>query len=274
MTDLSIPGIHYGLSNEAYHASPGISNSGLSLIAESPATYIWNRDAPVDEEKTKALDMGTAIHCLLLEPDEFKDRFIIAPEFNRRTTKGKEEEQEFISSCAELGKTIMTHEEGRKLNLMRDSVMAHPDARRLLEMDGHSEASIYWNDAETNELCRIRPDRIVNGMPVIIDAKKVDDMARFQRHIIEFGYHQQEAMYCDGFLNHFGEEPMFLFLAVSSTVNCGRYPVRVRPLHDELKQMGREMYRRNINEYHRCKVENDWHDYQPIEAPYWARNKA
>ena len=39
--------------------------------------------------------MGSAIHCLLLEPDEFKDRFIIAPPFNRRTNAGKAEEAEF-----------------------------------------------------------------------------------------------------------------------------------------------------------------------------------
>ena len=40
----------------------------------------------------------------------------------------------------------MDAEEGRKLYLMRDSVMAHPDARWLLEQEGHSEASFYWID--------------------------------------------------------------------------------------------------------------------------------
>lgn len=271
MNDLSVPGIHYGLSNEAYHKSPGVSKSGLDLIAQSPATYIWNRNAPVDEEKTKALDMGTAIHCLLLEPDEFKDRFIIAPESNRRTKEGKAEEAAFIEECSDLGKAIMTAEEGRKLYLMRDSVMAHPDARWLLEADGHAEASIYWTDSETGDLCRIRPDRIINGRPVVVDVKKVDDMSRFERHIMEFRYHVQDAMYSDGYYQHFGEEPLFLFLAVSSSVSAGRYPVRVRPLDDELKRIGHELYRRDLNEYHRCKVENDWHDLKPIECPHWAR---
>lgn len=136
----------FGLSNEEYHAGPGVSKSQLDQIAESPATYIWAKNAPVDEEKLKAFDMGSAIHCLLLEPDEFKDRFIIAPPFNRRTNAGKAEEAEFLASCAELGKTVMDAEEGRKLYLMRDSVMAHPDARWLLEQEGHSEASFYWID--------------------------------------------------------------------------------------------------------------------------------
>ena len=122
-TSLALPqGLVLGLSNEEYHSGPGISKSQLDDIAESPATYIWRKSAPVDEEKLKALDMGTALHCLLLEPEEFKDRFIIAPEFNRRTNAGKDEEKEFLANCAELGKTIMTAEDGRKLQLMRESV--------------------------------------------------------------------------------------------------------------------------------------------------------
>ena len=159
----------FGLSNEEYHAGPGVSKSQLDQIAESPATYIWAKNAPVDEEKLKAFDMGSAIHCLLLEPDEFKDRFIIAPPFNRRTNAGKAEEAEFLAGCAELGKTVMDAEEGRKLYLMRDSVMAHPDARWLLEQEGHSEASFYWIDPQTQELCRIRPDRHLSNHPIRID---------------------------------------------------------------------------------------------------------
>ena len=271
MTDLSIPGIHYGLSNADYHRSPGISNSGLGLIDESPATFIWNQNAPIDEDKIKPLDMGAALHCILLEPDEFKDRFIIAPEFNRRTTVGKAEEQAFLSECSELGKTIMTAEEGRKLAFMRESALAHPDARWLLEAEGHSEASIYWTDPETDELCRIRPDRFLAGRPIMIDVKKVDGMERFRNQVFEFGYHRQDAMYTEGFKAHFGEDPLFLFLIVSSTINCGKYPVRVRPLDEEPKELGRALYRKNLNEYHRCRVEDDWHDFEPIDAPRWAK---
>lgn len=116
-----------GLTNEQYHSGDGVSKSQLDDVAESGTTYIWRKSAPVDEEKLKPLDMGTALHCLLLEPEEFKDRFIIAPEFNRRTNVGKEEEKEFMANCSELGKTIMAAEEGRKLQLMRESVFAHPD---------------------------------------------------------------------------------------------------------------------------------------------------
>jgi exodeoxyribonuclease VIII len=90
------PGIYYDISNEAYHAGDGVSKSQLDMVALSPALLQWSKAAPVDEEKTKALDMGTALHCILLEPAEFDKRFIVAPEFNRRTTAGKEDEAAFL----------------------------------------------------------------------------------------------------------------------------------------------------------------------------------
>jgi exodeoxyribonuclease VIII len=137
------------------------------MVALSPALLQWSKAAPFDEEKTKALDMGTALHCILLEPAEFDKRFIVAPEFNRRTTAGKEDEAAFLRDVAGMGMTVMTNEQGRKLNIMRDSAMAHPAARWMLESDGYSEASMYWNDPETGELCRIRPDRYLSQLPVI-----------------------------------------------------------------------------------------------------------
>ena len=268
------PGIYYDLSNEQYHSGPGVSKSQLDDIAISPATYIWRKSAPVDTEKLQALDMGTALHCLLLEPDEFDSRFIKAPEFNRRTKDGRAEEAEFLKNCADTGKTVIEYDDRRKLMLMRDSVMAHPDARWLLEQAGHSESSIYWTDDETGELCRCRPDRKLNQYPILLDVKKVDDMSRFERHVEEFRYHVQNAMYCDGYEQTFGERPEFLFLAVSSSIECGRYPVRVRPLEPDWIAAGRELYRRDLNTFHQCRVNNDWHDFKPAIRPTWARRAA
>ncbi|EGD2699918.1 exonuclease VIII [Salmonella enterica] len=118
------PGIYYDIPNEAYHAGPGVSKSQLDDIADTPAIYLWRKNAPVDTEKTKTLDTGTAFHCRVLEPEEFSKRFIIAPEFNRRTSAGKEEEKTFLEECARTGRTVLTAEEGRKIELMYQSVMA------------------------------------------------------------------------------------------------------------------------------------------------------
>ncbi|MDJ8007984.1 PD-(D/E)XK nuclease-like domain-containing protein [Salmonella enterica] len=266
------PGIYYDIPNEAYHAGPGVSKSQLDDIAVCPAFYQWRKSAPVDTEKTKALDMGTALHCRLLEPDEFKKRFIIAPEFNRRTTAGKEEEKAFLESCENSGKTVMTSEEGRKLELMYGSVMAHPGCRALLEAEGKTESSIYWTDTETGELCRIRPDKFLTNSPLILDVKKVADMSRFARHVEEFRYHVQAAMYCEGWKTYSGETPRFAFLAVSESIDCGKYPVHLYILEDEHHDIGYSLFRRDLNTYHECKSSNKWGwGFEIIERPYWAR---
>ncbi|UPY96240.1 PD-(D/E)XK nuclease-like domain-containing protein [Pectobacterium sp. 21LCBS03] len=267
------PGIYYDIPNETYHAADGVSKSQLDMVAQSPALLKWQRTAPVDEEKLRALDMGSALHCLLLEPDEFKNRFIVAPPFNRRTTAGKEAEAKFLADCASTGKTVMDNEDGRKLELMRGSAFAHPAARWLLESDGYNEASIYWQDEETEELCRVRPDRYLKDRPVIVDVKKVADMERFARHIEEFRYHVQDAMYSDGFYQHFNEHPTFVFIAVSETIDCGRYPVRVFELEDDDKATGHELYRRDLAAYHNARTSRNWGGIEKITRPAWAKRK-
>lgn len=266
-------GIYYDVPNPVYHSGPGVSKSQLDDVAISPAVLLWRKNAPVDTEKLKALDMGSALHCLLLEPDEFNKRFIIAPEFNRRTNAGKAEEAEFLEACANTGKTVMDAEQGRKLSLMRDSAMAHPGAKFLLEGEGRCEASIYWNDQETGELCRIRPDKFLTTSPLIIDVKKVADMSRFSRHIEEFRYHVQAAMYCEGFKAHFSEVPKFAFLAVSETIDCGRYPVRLFVPDDNDIDEGFQSFRRDLTTYHQCRTSNNWGlGFENIQRPYWARS--
>ncbi|EGA0867515.1 exonuclease VIII, partial [Salmonella enterica subsp. enterica serovar Cerro] len=138
------PGIYYDIPNEAYHAGPGVSKSQLDDIADTPAIYLWRKNAPVDTEKTKSLDTGTAFHCRVLEPEEFSKRFIIAQEFNRRTSAGKEEEKTFLEECARTGRTVLTAEEGRKIELMYQSVMALPLGQWLVESAGYAESSVYW----------------------------------------------------------------------------------------------------------------------------------
>ncbi|EIG2241359.1 exodeoxyribonuclease VIII, partial [Escherichia coli] len=209
------PGIYYGISNENYHAGPGVSKSQLDDIADTPALYLWRKNAPVDTTKTKTLDLGTAFHCRVLEPEEFSNRFIVAPEFNRRTNAGKEEEKAFLMECASTGKTVITAEEGRKIELMYQRVMALPLGQWLVESAGHAESSIYWEDPETGILCRCRPDKIIPEFHWIMDVKTTADIQRFKTAYYDYRYHVQDAFYSDGYEAQFGVLPTFVFLVAS-----------------------------------------------------------
>ncbi|EBS5038493.1 exodeoxyribonuclease VIII [Salmonella enterica subsp. enterica serovar Weltevreden] len=266
-------GIYFDISNEEYHAGDGVSKSQLDMVAKNPALLKWVKAAPEDEENKSALDMGTALHCLLLEPEEFDKRFIVAPQFNRRTNQGKADEAAFLKDVAGMGMTVMDAEQGRKLKLMRDSAMAHPAARWMLEAPGHCEASMYWNDDETGELCRIRPDKWLNEHNVIVDVKKVANMDCFARHIEEFRYHVQDAMYREGALKVIGQPHGFFFLAVSETIDCGRYPVRVFELDAPDVDAGHQLFRRDLNTYHECRISDEWGGVEIIKRPEWARKQ-
>ncbi|EFO7858945.1 exonuclease VIII [Salmonella enterica] len=265
------PGIYFDIANEAYHAGPGVSKSQLDDIADIPAIYLWRKNAPVDTEKTKPLDIGTAFHCCTLEPDEFSNRFIIAPEFNRRTNDGKQEEKAFWESCVSSGKTIITAEEGRKLDLMRQSIMALPMGKWLLESVGFCESSIYWEDTETGLLCRCRPDKIIPEYNWIVDVKTTADIHKFKTAFYDYRYHVQDAFYSDGYRAEFGEIPTFVFLVASTTIECGRYPVEIFMMGDEAKLAGQHEYHRNLKTLAECTRNNDWPTIKTLNLPRWAK---
>ena len=268
------PGIYYGISNENYHAGPGISKSQLDDIADTPALYLWRKNAPVDTTKTKTLDLGTAFHCRVLEPEEFSNRFIVAPEFNRRTNAGKEEEKAFLMECASTGKTVITAEESRKIELMYQSVMALPLGQWLVESAGHAESSIYWEDPETGILCRCRPDKIIPEFHWIMDVKTTADIQRFKTAYYDYRYHVQDAFYSDGYEAQFGVQPTFVFLVASTTVECGRYPVEIFMMGEEAKLAGQQEYHRNLRTLADCLNTDEWPAIKTLSLPRWAKEYA
>ncbi|EBO9803757.1 exodeoxyribonuclease VIII [Salmonella enterica] len=268
------PGIYYDTPNEAYHAGPGVSKSQLDDIADTPAIYLWRKNAPVDTEKTKSLDTGTAFHCRVLEPEEFSKRFIIAPEFNRRTSAGKEEEKTFLEECARTGRTVLTAEEGRKIELMYQSVMALPLGQWLVESAGYAESSVYWEDPETGILCRCRPDKIIPEFHWIMDVKTTADIQRFRTAYYDYRYHVQDAFYSDGYRAQFGEIPTFVFLVASTTAECGRYPVEIFMMGEDAKLAGQREYRRNLQTLAECLNNDEWPAIKTLSLPRWAKENA
>ena len=82
--------IAYNQSDFAYRKEPGVNQSSLKKILESPAHYqaaLKNRLIP-----TPSMEMGTAAHCLVLDGEKaFDAQYIKKPDNIKLTTKeGKE----------------------------------------------------------------------------------------------------------------------------------------------------------------------------------------
>lgn len=231
-----------------YHADAGIGKTTLDLIARDPYLVEWSKRAPVNGGKTKELSIGDAVHALLLEPERFTQSYVVAPELNLRTNDGKAKLAEF--EAANSGKTIMSAEEGEQIRMMVDSIMAHPQARELIEADGLIERSYFWQDGPTGLRCKCRPDKFIPERGLLVDVKTTPSIAKFSYSVEDFRYYVQDPWYCDG-VKKFGNDVRMAFLVAQKTAELGRYPVQIFTLPEDLILFGRQTYRRDLDRFAR-----------------------
>lgn len=270
-------GIYYGMSNADYHSSPGISKSGLDLIARSPAhfyaKYIDPNRPPEKDQSSAQLD-GELAHCAILEPNELNKRFVVGPNVIRSTKAWKE-----FSDALPNGVTgIKPDQKSTALN-QAVSVRNIPDIDSALD-DGWAEVSAYWIDKETGVLCKCRPDFVHRANAtsrILIDAKTCGNASpeEFARMIAKHRYHVQDAWYSDGYENASGERVIgFLFAAVEMDYPFAASAIQI---DDESREQGRIEYRRNLNTYAECLASNIWPAYgnevHLVRLPGWAFDK-
>lgn len=274
-------GIYEGISNEDYHSGEGYSKSQLDMVAESPGLLGWAKKAPRDIS-SKASNLGTALHTLLLEPELFSKQFVCEPVgTERKSNVGKANAQLFEDEVARLGQSILKIEELDMLHAQADSVMAHPEARALLESKvGKAELSAYWTDPETGLLCRCRPDWWAYP-EVIVDVKTTDYPAAypFGKSVFDYRYHVQDSFYTDGCSIASGTQvDEFLFLAVGKKREMGRYPVHLHRLAPRAKDLGRHLYQQDLNTIVSCTehIGSDaslWPAIEHLDLPDYAYNR-
>jgi exodeoxyribonuclease VIII len=228
------PGVYSNITNADYHGGPGVSNSMLSVLREkSPMHLKALRSAANDNEPTTAQAIGTAFHCLVLEPDVFEEQYVMPlvlpddalvksddlkaalkdagekvsgtkPELIERLKAMRPDakiadELKQRYAVANAGRTIISVEQRDQLFAMRDAVMAHPAARAVLTGAKYvTEHSVYANDPETGELRRVRPD-LWRFDGIVGDLKTTDDASPegFARSIAKWGYDVQHPYYLD-----------------------------------------------------------------------------
>jgi exodeoxyribonuclease VIII len=270
--------------NDAYHADvKRIGKSGLDLIARSPAHY-WAKyldPLRVREEPTKALLEGSFVHCAILEPQELANRYAVYPKIDRRTNAGKEEWNTFLTF--NMGKTFIEQSTWDMGIAVAEAVKRHPIAGDLIRTDGIVEEPLLWtmpvtlSDGSSQMVkCKAKPDKLLsNG--IIIDPKTTEDARpqEFAKSAFKYRYYVQAAWYYDGHLYATGKAPeAFIFIAVEK---CAPYGISVLYATDEVLELGRKIYKRDLAVYAECLRNNVWPTYnpeaQPLTLPAWAYNE-
>jgi hypothetical protein len=137
------------------------------------------------------------------------------------------------------GKTIIADGWLDRAERMHAAIAAHPIGskvlRKLSSRRAIPEASIFWDHPELGCRCKARLDILEQGRG-IIDIKTTGDISRIDKAIGDYGYHAQQAWYCDGAMR-LGLIPSvcFLFLFVESVPP---YDVAAVDLPEEDVQQG------------------------------------
>lgn len=260
------PGNYYtDMPNDAYHQADGVSKSGLTLIKRSPAHFFFHTS---DRKPSRAMEIGTAIHTALLEPDRFAaDYMLLRDVKDRRSSEYKQAVKQY---GAEL---VLTGTEADKVAGMQEAVFAHDAARELLQAPGWRELSGMAVDPVTGAVCRHRFDGLTEDGRAF-DIKKTQDASEyeFSRTIHRYGYHIQAAIYADQYEWITGRQlESFTFIAVEEEFPHG---VAVYTLDDDAMAIGRHEYRKLLDKYAECEKTNEWPCYplqgMPISLPSYA----
>ena len=180
------------------------------------------------------------------------------------------------------GYTVLSVDQHEQLLAMAFAVHNHPAAEQLLaaRVDAVAEASVYWTDQATGELCRCRPD-YWRADGIIVDVKTTEDASQegFSKSLASWRYHVQAPWYRDGLMaayeaGHFPQgwaaPKAFVFLVVEKKAP---HAVACYVIDAESIELGRAEYREDLDKLAECKATGIWPGYgdtlQMIGVPQW-----
>lgn len=254
------PGVIDGLSDTDYHgAKEWLGSTSLKTLAlKTPAHYKHESTHQVFKDE---FNIGTAAHSLILEGDTSNIEVL---DFQNYLTKASKEAK--AAAIAENKQPLLA-KEWEQVQAMRDSVMAHPLARKMFT--GHvAEQSYFWEQDGLKFKCR--PDAqnlgLISDLKTTVTANPND----FGRTAYTLGYFISAAHYQDGVYELTGERRPFVFFNVEKTEP---YLVSVIELDQDALDYGSQMLERAKRIYRECMETDTWPgyvNYAKASLPRWA----
>ena len=242
-----------------YRAIEAMNWSSLKLM-DNPRLYQWRQEHPQPERA--ALSLGSAVHCAVLEPDDFDARYVIRPEgIDLRTKAGRAWRSDVCNGRSMVSETVA---------LCRDSVMANPEARELVE-SATTEQTATWTDT-TGVECKARLDALcTNEFSDIKTTSKPLD--QFEREVARHMYHGQIAFYGDG-AHAAGMTSSTLASYIIAVETVEPYDCAVFRLPPHIVEAGRRLYRSFLDNWLTCRETGLWPGRYPgmnwLDLPPWA----
>lgn len=257
MTVLIPFGIHENIAINLYHSTNGISNSGLNKILDSPARYYYEYLSGLCVKKdTESKSLGSAVHCMVLEPELFSKNFVLLEEgFNLRSKKNKELWSDIINS----GCTPMKQKEFKTASTMAFAIRKNKAFDSILKLQkGKVENSLFW-EHESGITLKSRPDWYSEDLIIDIKTTKCAKKIDFSKSLGKFGYHRQAYLSTLGLTKLTGREyKKVLLVAVE---NVAPYLTKTYLIDEEAMHTGKLEVEKGIEIYHECMERNEWPAY-------------
>jgi len=214
-----------------------LSYSALCAFKKSPNHLLkyWEGKTKV----TDAMQFGSIVHKLLLEPDSFNDDYAV---FEGARRAGKEW-QEF--KAANDNKQIIKLSELDDANAIVQNAMNNPIFNKLMQNKVHTEKEVTWIHAGVGFKGFVDLESYVDGKTIVCDIKTTTDAGkRFQRDLLYNDYKMQAAMYLENY-----DDVDYYIIAVETT---SPFNVQVYRLGHNLILQGFAEYKNLVAKY------NEW----------------
>lgn len=245
------------LSNSEYHSeTEHISSTKLKLFPGEVPTF--NGLKYHDIVETKEMKIGTAIHAATLEPDLFKNDYVLSEKFDLRTKAGKA--GKILFKHAHQSKIIIDLNEMEVIENCRDSLMRNPIFKEF-HNQGEKEVSFFLDLDGMKQ--KVRTDLLTPEF--IVDIKTIDKLGNFKNSLVKFKYHLSEAMYTRIVSEFMGQEYKFLFAVVERTPP---YACVIYESSEDIKNAGKKLYGSALKSYKSCLLDG-FNRIETLEFPYW-----
>lgn len=279
------------MTQAEYRAHPGVNQSKLKVLAESPQLYYGRFVSGTirDSRASSEMAFGTAVEQFLQRGEH--DYVLLPPEIHARRGAAYEE----FRASLHPGKTVLSKTEWNEMRLddvqtAALRVRAHDKARAIIDASKWS-TRIVWRDHETGLECKAELDLMWPERAIVCDLKTSASPSEyyvtdgidgeqsvtnrsfgFGRQAINLGYDVQAAWYSQAFYSVYKETPRFCFIVVG---NKQPFDCEVYEASQVFMQRGEQKAKALLKELSIRLSTNKWHSAThntiiQLDAPRWS----
>jgi len=257
-----------------------LSYSSLKQFRKSPAHYIYYLQV---RKKTPAMDLGSVVDCLVLEPEQFNSRFIVLEKPNLRKKENKEAWENKLIEASKKGLTVIDTDTYITAQICQQSIYDNAEAMRYINAKTAVQNTIYWRDPKTGlkNVSKIDLEAVMGNEHFIVDLKTTNngEPEQFIKQAAQLDYELQAGGYTLAYRYKRFLFPYFLFLTVETQPP---FNVTLMFCDDKYIERAQDEYKGTLLAFNNCIEQNSFkmgydfyfaNEYKTMRIPTWKRQK-